>query len=102
MRRRYFTVKAWEKFSYPMQRALLKKYDIILTDHRTTMEYTKSLLKKFNVTNLNLGIGKVTMAIDAFDDTMDDLTRSLNTMAGKKDIDLKDQFWGKSRNSLHL
>ena len=100
--KKYFTVRSWEKFSYPIQRALLEKYDVILTDHKTNLEFAWSLLKKFNVSNLNLGIEKLQMNIDAFDDSMDKMSKSLNTMAGKKNTPHHEQFWGKSKNSLHL
>lgn len=62
-----FTVKAWKKFDYSHQSVLLRKFDIILTDHQTKSEKIRNILSKFNAKNVNKGIDKFQKATDTMD-----------------------------------
>lgn len=74
--KKYYTVKEWKKFTYPVQSTLQRKYDIILTNHMTKGEKARAILSKFNQKNLNKGI----KIIDEFSKDLDKMLKPL----GKK------------------
>jgi len=73
--KKYYTVKAWNKFCYPAQQILLKKFDVILIDHQTRSEKARAFLLKFNQKNLNKGI----KVIDKFSKDIDKMLKPLGS-----------------------
>ena len=69
-----YTVKEWKRFDkvaerengieITMQEIILKRYDVILTDHKTKKEKLNDILDKFNIENLNKGITKFNKGVD--------------------------------------
>jgi hypothetical protein len=104
-----FTVKAWLKFSEKHQEVLCRKYQIILTDHNTKAEKTKGILKailrptptqrKNQKQRLENGIKKVRGGIDAFDKSMDDLSKSLKDTMGEPNQDPVKMVFGDRNNN---
>jgi len=75
--KKFFTVKEWKKF-YNIQEVLCKKFDVILTDHKTKKENTIFFLNKINLKNINKGIEVFNKLIQDFGGSMDQLTTELN------------------------
>ena len=109
MKKLFFTVREWNRFSWSMQEVLCKKYEVILTDYRTRKEKTISLLNKINMKNFNKGMNAFNRSLNKFSKTVDSLTASANKSSFKdfdqgKNIEetfgsakfLKDEIWGKS------
>jgi hypothetical protein len=72
-----YSVREWNKL-YKIQEALCKKFDVILTDHKTKREKTMDILGKINLKNINRGITTVNKIIQDFGGSMDQLTSELN------------------------
>ena len=87
------TNKAWKKFDYPKQRELLKRFDVIISDHSTRKERLARILKTFNKTNFDRGVVQFQKSLDSFSREMEKLHDSLDD--GKR-VDLEKQFWGKN------
>ncbi len=100
------TVKEWKRFDkvftkqfgdtivyLDMQQLLCKKYDVILTDHRTRGEKLKDILKKFNQKNLDKGINMVQGGIDDFVKEID----NFGSAFGGKDEALTKELLGISK-----
>lgn len=79
--KKYYTVKQWKKFDkwaerengtdYTFQEVLLRKYEIILTDHQTKSEKVKKILDKFTIQNLDRSMTKFAKGIDKFAKSME-------------------------------
>ena len=77
---KHLTVKAWDKFDHivdqengePLtaQEILLRKYKIILTDHRTRKDKFNDLFDKIFKADINKTLDKVTKGIDDFSKVM--------------------------------
>ncbi len=78
----FFTVKEWNRFTWNMQEALCKKYNVILTDYRTTKEKVISLLNKINIKNFNKGIDTFNKSLNKFIKTVDSLTSNKSSFTG--------------------
>ena len=65
-----YTVKEWRKLSN-LQETLCKKFDIILTDHKTKREKLFSILDTINLKNINRGMEIFNKSIQSFGGTMD-------------------------------
>ena len=96
MKKLYYTVKQWKKFDYFVQRVLLKKYDVILTDHQTRNERIVSALKRINPQNLNSSIEKFNSAVNSFSKSMDSLSAEMGSLGGRADAE---KLWGKRKNT---
>lgn len=77
---------------------LLKKYDVVLTDHQTRNERIISALKKFNSKNLNTGIDRMNHAIESFSKSMDQLSTEMDRMGAGR-ADHAERMWGKRKNT---
>jgi hypothetical protein len=75
--KKYFTVKAWNKFDLTAQDVLCCRYDIILTDYKTRNEKIIHVLKKFNRRNLNRGIKTFNKGVNNFTKMTDDFDRQV-------------------------
>jgi len=53
-----YTVKEWGKFDTFKQEILCKKYQVILTDHKTKREKLAGVLSHINAKNVNKSIDK--------------------------------------------
>ena len=106
--KKYFTVKNWKKFSIESQELLLKKYDVILTDHMTRKERYRKILKAIlrptpkqkirQKQKLNHAIEKVQDSIDKFDQAIDYLSTSLRKQSGSgHDDDPVELIMGKKK-----
>ena len=67
MEQKHFNVKAWSKFSAEMQEHLLKKFDVILDDHKTRNEKIIGVLKKFNINDFQKAMNKIDRGFDQWD-----------------------------------
>lgn len=67
MQKLFLTVKQWSNYDEEQQEILIKKYDVILTDHKTKQEKVIGILKKFNQKNMNKGFAKFDSVMDQFD-----------------------------------
>ncbi len=100
------TQKQWNRFDLEKQEVLTKRYHVIISDYKTKRQRIMAILDKVDITrpqgkrNLERGIKKFNDSVDAFDGVMDDLSKSLNTAAGKRDVPVHEQFWGKGKNSI--
>jgi hypothetical protein len=72
-----FTVKEWRKLSN-LQEMLCKKFDIILTDHKTKREKIFSILDNINLKNIDKGIEIFNKSIQSFSDSMDKLVSEID------------------------
>lgn len=78
-----YTVKEWKKFDYPHQSVLLRKFDIILTDHKTRGEKLAAIYDKIKHGDIGPTLNKITKGIDDFSRVMN----KTKGMAGKpKDL----------------
>ena len=75
----------WAKWPEEKQEIILKKYDVILTDHSTRREKIVRILRKFNAKNLDAGLVKFNQGVDSFSKSMDQLHKELNSMGGHGD-----------------
>ena len=113
MQNLFFTVKQWNKFSWNMQEALCKKYNVILIDYQTRKEKIISLLNKINIKNFNKGMDTFNKSLNKFSKTVDSLTASKSSFTGfnqgnsieealVKTGFSRDVIWGKPREDTHL
>ena len=72
-----YTVKEWKKL-YKIQEVLCKKYDVILTDHKTNKEQLVLILKNINFKNVNKGIDTFNKIIQDFGGSMEKLTSEVD------------------------
>lgn len=110
----YFTKKQWKQFDLQKQEILTQRYQVILTDYETKKTLLIKILKNLDTTcpigikNLNSGIEKFRVGIDAWDKTMDVFSESLRKsthsddndigrLFGKKDIDIDQVFFGSKK-----
>ena len=114
MQNLFFTVKQWNKFSWNMQEALCKKYNVILIDYQTRKEKIMSLLNKINMKNFNKGMDTFNKSLNKFSKTVDSLTAStskssftgfdqgknMKEILGKTEFS-SDAIWGKPREDTH-
>ena len=63
--------KAFKKFGWTKGQVLCEKYDLIITDHETKSEKALRIAKKFNMTNINLGIAKFNNGVQQFSKMME-------------------------------
>jgi len=71
-----YTVKEWSKL-YKIQEVLCKKFDVILTDHKTNKEQLVLILKNINLKNINKGIVSFNKIIQEFGGSMEKLTSEI-------------------------
>ena len=113
MQNLFFTLKQWNKFSWSMQEVLCKKYNVILTDYKTTKEKITLLLDKINIKNFNKGMDTFSKSLNKFSKTVDSLSASKSSFKGfdqGKSIEetlgktgfSKDAIWGKPREDTHI
>ena len=99
-----YTVKEWKKLQ-KIQEILCKKYEIILTDHKTKKEITIGILDKINLKNINKGIETFNKIIQDFGDSMNQLTKELDK-SSKNNIkiwsDLDTNNSKKSKDQVNL
>ena len=99
-----YTVKEWRKLSN-LQETLCKKFDIILTDHKTKRQKIFSVIDGINLKNINKGIEVFNKSIQSFGDSMDKLVTELD-----KTSDNNIKIWSeppkknskKSRDQINL
>jgi hypothetical protein len=97
-----------------MQEVLCKKYNVILTDHKTTKEKTISVLNKINIRNFNKGMATFKKSLNQFCKTVDSFTASNRTNFKRSNQEKnmgyafgrvtpisKDEIWGNA-NSVSL
>jgi hypothetical protein len=72
-----YTIKEWKKL-YNLQELLCKKYDIILSDHKTKKESVLSILDQINFKNINKSIISFNKMIQEFGGSMEKLTTELD------------------------
>ena len=72
-----YTIKEWNKLS-SIQEVLCKKFEIILTDHKTKRQKIFSILDTINFKNINKGIETFNKMIQAFGGSMEQLTSELD------------------------
>lgn len=88
-----FTQKQWNRFDLIAQQILIRKYEVIITDHKTMNEKVVSFLTKIDISspqgkkNLDSGIMKIHKYLDSFDDAMDSLSDGFrkSVASGSKD-----------------
>ena len=108
----FFTVKEWNRFSWSMQAALCKKYNVVLTDYQTRKEKTISLLNKINMKNVNKGIDIFNKSLNKFSKTVDSLTSNKSSFTGfnqGKSMEetlgrvkfSKDEIWGRPKENTN-
>ena len=103
-----YTIKEWNKLS-SIQEVLCKKFEIILTDHKTKRQKIFSILNTINFKNINRGIEIFNESIQNFGNSMDQLTRELNQTSqnnikiwsdeenNSKDKENLEKIWGKRK-----
>ena len=116
MEQKHFNVKAWSKFSAEMQEHLLKKFDVILDDHKTKREKYISMLNKFSVKGFQNAMDKLDAGIESWDkakkgfkifptesETRNPFApdRDYSFLTGKRK-DPSEAFWGKRSNKRIL
>ena len=72
-----YTIKEWRKLSN-LQEVLCKKFDIILTDHKTKRQKIFSILDIINLKNIDKGIEIFNKSIQNFGGSMDKLVTELD------------------------
>ena len=102
---RKYTIKEWKRLLH-IQELLCKKYDVILTDHKTKREQLISVLKKINLENINKGIEVFNKSVQNFGDSMDKLTTELDK-SSKNNIKIwsdlpKNEPKTKSKDQINL
>ena len=101
-----YTVKEWEKF-YNLQEIMCKKYEIILTNHKTNKEQLGIILKNINLKNINKGIETFNKMIQDFGGSMEKLTTELdqtsqNNVKIWSDMPEKESKRQKSKDQINL
>ena len=101
-----YTIKEWNKLS-SIQEVLCKKFEIILTDHKTKRQKIFSILNTINFKNINRGIEIFNESFQNFGNSMDQLTKEINqtsqnnvkiwsdSKTNSKDKENLDKIWGK-------
>ena len=115
--KKFYTVKQWQRFKsndyFDMQEMLCQRYDVILTDYKTRKEKIISVLKKFNQKNFNKSMTQFGDFMKDFGNSMDQLTREIDSPKRRGSINRKitsrrknranlDLVWGKSNNSVPI
>ena len=77
-----YTIKEWKKLSN-LQETLCKKFDIILTDHKTKREKIFSILDVINLKNINKGMEIFNKSIQSFGGSMDKLVADVDKTSSK-------------------
>ena len=72
-----YTQKEWNKFPDHVAELLCKRYNVILTDHKTKRQKQIEFLKKFNMKNVDKGIDMFNQGVQEFGKMMDDMTKEL-------------------------
>jgi hypothetical protein len=72
-----YTVKEWKKLQ-KVQETLCKKFDIILTDHRTNTEKMFFIFDTINFKNIAKGIEILNSSLQSFGNSMDKLVIELD------------------------
>ena len=62
----FFTQRMESFESLTTQEIMLQKYDVVLTDYKTTKEKLFSIIDKFNAKNINSGIDKFNKGVNQF------------------------------------
>lgn len=110
MKKLYTTVKNWNRWNTDQQEKILKKYDVILTDHtkRTLRGIMLALLrptpqqKASQKRALESGIAKLKTGIDHFDAALDDLSAGLRDATGSRGNDpVRAVFGDRKPGDLH-
>jgi hypothetical protein len=101
-----YTVREWRKL-YKIQEVLCKKFDIILTDHKTNKEQLILVLKNINLKNINKGIDAFNKIIQDFGGSMEKLTSELdktsqNNLKIWSDMPEKEPKSQKSKDQINL
>jgi hypothetical protein len=101
-----YTVKEWKKF-YNIQEIMCKKYEIILTNHKTNKEQLAIILKNINLKNINKGIETFNKIIQDFGGSMEKLTTELdqtsqNNVKIWSDMPEKESKQQKSKDQINL
>ena len=99
-------VAEWKKL-YNIQEILCKKFDVILTDHKTKKERLISILKNIHLTNINKGIDTFNKMVQDFGDSMETFTTELdktpkNNVKIWSDEPRKDSKPHKSQDQINL
>ena len=89
--KKFYTVKEWKKL-YKIQDVLCKKFDVILTDHKTKQEKIISVFEKINLKNFNKGMISFNKIIQDFGSSMEQLTSEINT-SPKNDVKISNHFF---------
>ena len=74
---RKYTVKEWRKLQN-LQESLCKRYDVILTNHKTKKERIIEIIEKINLKNINIGIETFNKIIQDFGGSMEQLSSELS------------------------
>ena len=106
MIKKKYTVKEWKKL-YKIQDILCKKFDVILTDHKTNKEQLVLILKNINLKNINKGINTFNKIIQDFGGSMEQLTleinkTSLNNIKIWSDMPKNEPEFHKSKDQINL
>jgi len=101
-----YTVKEWKKL-YKIQEILCKKFDVIITDHKTNKEQLVLILKNINLKNINKGIVTFNKIIQDFGGSMEKLTSELdktsqNNIQIWSDESENEPKSGKSQDQINL
>lgn len=101
---RHYKVKEFNRFTWDIQEALVKKYDIILTDYKEPLtklelgfKIGKAIYLQLNKRNLDKCIGmiqKSTSMLSEFGKAFDNPKRQ-----NQKSSDVRSAFWGESKES---
>ena len=103
-----YTIKEWNKLS-SIQEVLCKKFEIILTDHKTKRQKIFSILDTINFKNINKGIEIFNESIQNLGNSMDQLTREINQTSqnnikiwsdeenNSQDKENLEKIWGKRK-----
>ena len=96
---RHYKVKEWNRFDIEIQEALVKKYDVILTDYKEPLTKRELTLKigmviyhNLNKKNLDKGIGMIqkgTSMISEFSKAFDNPKKEHS-----KNQNVRSAFWG--------
>jgi len=100
---KFYTVKQWQQFDkvaeiengieITWQELLLKKYDVILTDHTTTKQKVHRVVMAFNFKNLDKGLKMFDKGMNTFNK---EISKGLGT--NKDDISM----WPKKKDLIRI
>ena len=101
-RKKFYTVSEWSNFKknnyFDMQELLCKRYDVILTDHKTKKQKIKSILSHINLKNVDQGLSKFNQMMQSFGNATEQLTREFDHSENhKKNFD---SIWGNSNGAV--